>query len=1174
MKKIFASMVVIVMMAMAFHHLFVLYNENDDSGMDITLPREHDGETDTAPANEPVAEMPEDIPGAYQYEDIDTSDIILPDGSIDPAMFQEWKERVQRENDQISNPAPREDSRFPVTTATSMAFLFPNTWPRVMYLENYSVVGVLFEDSNENGIWNTGEVGVPGAPVHVYWGPGTTREIMPPPVTSTAGQSLGAFSTYFIVTETQEGNYRLNFSFRGLTTPNGTAYYEHTPGSPPPSGHWLARESSTWPPSPVAEFEAQIWHEVRIDYQVTSPEIDDIEIGDILEITGTLEDRDLGWGLSQKVLHMKFDNNPIYPTTVDTSGTGTFSYQYVIPETIRAGKHTFTVEFQSTYIDADTHERPNYFYNDNSSTIEFKVHRTTEFIIDDKTVYRTDTINITGAIVDNMGEGPDTTIANETFQYEVVINWGTSSDLYYEPGLVCTPYPSGNFSRQFTIKKTQPLTRVKVTFHFRVKNAEHGATMYFREASSEAYYTVKARTIIELHIMDKNGREERDTVSRTGSTSTFKIKGVLWDKDLKDSSGHWTSPIEKMTIQVWWGDKRLYRDSKQKTDPTTDQFGRFSVDHSLGIEDPIGPVVVRARMEDTYWYKGFDTDSYSGDGVYFGKVVDVVAKTTIEITGGSGIKGENPVIKGRLYDDRGWKYGIGNRTVELYWKKTKFAPLGSTIGQTLTDHKGNFEFKEFQIPKTQSVGEAYVVGIFRGSPKVVHSKDNQKHFSAGDAYDYTESDDVKFNISSYITVTIDPSILNGSRYTRGDTIKISGEVVEVFEGKRSSPPRYVKGVQVSAHIYWDNFEKSQKLPDITTDDFGQYEIVATVPKSLLVGEYILKMYFNDTEKYRTKSEYLDSRSIVIVAETYMKMIESPEDITGDGVGDIGYTKSNYESGYRYSLLILEKNTLLNEQIPVPNGTVTLTITLWDDKGGRYINTTKLKTDVRGRVDFNFTEFKSNEGVNIDERGLGASGKAFMEFKGSNYLTKSDEELDVNFMPRPPKPIPDEIWDSPAFWAGLAVFVVILIIVMIILIMYLRRRARIRGIKRIIKRAADQLVAGNEYTAVIFKSYQKLGMHLRKYGYLRREAETFREFEGAVRHALPVDKNSLDGFLTILEEARYSSHEIGETQRNTAVNNLRGIEHSLSMVQIDEEEALRKLEESEADFVETEIVLKK
>ena len=1211
MKKIFAIVVLIAMMSVAYYQIIPNYKTDNGTGSIGSFEEIPAGESEEVPSlttveeNEAIPQCrPKFIADGVNEEG---PQLVRPDGTIDPVIFQQMKEELQTANDKISNPPPVERSRFQLTTATGIAFLYPTNWPRVMYLENYSVVGVVFEDSNENGIYNTGEVGVPNAPVHVYWGPGTTREILPPPVSGATQATLGAFSTYFDVTETQEGNYRLNFSFRGLTTRNGTSYYEHTPGSPPPGGHWLAKEPSTWPTwpyVPLEDYEVEIWHEVNIDFQITSPNLENIEVGDTLEISGTLEDYHLGWGLSQKVLHMKFDNNPVYPSTVDTTGTGTFSYQYTIPETIRPGKHTFSIEYHSGHTDPQTQEKVNYYYVDNASVIEFKVHRPTHFIVEDRTVYRTDTINITGAIVDNRGEGLDGTIANETFQYEVIINWGDPTDLYYEPGMVTVPLPSGNFTRQFTIKKTQPLTRVHLTFHFRVKNAEHGATMYYREATGEAYYTVKARTIIELFVMDKDGKDELDTVARTGPTSTFKISGVLWDKDQKDATGHYTAPIEKMAVKLYWDiehmtplDYRVWSCREYYSEPlavlTTDQFGRFSKEITLLADDPIGPVTIQAVMDDTYWYKGFDTDSYTGEIpqlIYMGKVIDVVSKTTVEIyTGeqrydgvwyGRGIKGENPTIEGILKDDSG--HGISNRSVRLHWKKTKFAPLGSSIGAAMTDHFGYFQFSSFQIPKTQSVGDAFVFGIFDGSNKVPHPKDGHDHYARADAYDYSDSGDVKFDIASYVIVSIDPSILNGSKFTRGDTIKISGEVVEAFDEQRTSPPRYVKGVRVSSYLIKGE-DDWVKLPDTTTDDFGQYEIVATVPKSLEVGEYTLKMGFNESQKYKTKDKrpFIDSRSIIIMADTQIKIVEKPDDVTGDEIPDIGYLKGKKEIGYKFSMLLLEKNTLLNEQVPVPNGTVTLTITLWDDKGSRYVNITTLKSDSQGRVDFNFsTGFYSN-GVQIREPGLGASGKAFFEFRGSTYLTKIEYEEDINFIARDKEIPAPTIWDSdwwtkehPEALVGLSIFLVLLIIGMTMLIIYLRKRARIRGIKRIIKRAADQLIAGNEYTAVIFKSYQKLGMHLRKYGYLRREAETFREFEGAVRTALPVDQNSLNGFLTILEEARYSSHEIGESQRDKAVTNLRKIEHSLTYIEINEEDALKKLEESEADFVETEIILQR
>jgi hypothetical protein len=162
--------------------------------------------------------------------------------------------------------------------------------------------------------------------------------------------------------------------------------------------------------------------------------------------------------------------------------------------------------------------------------------------------------------------------------------------------------------------------------------------------------------------------------------------------------------------------------------------------------------------------------------------------------------------------------------------------------------------------------------------------------------------------------------------------------------------------------------------------------------------------------------------------------------------------------------------------------------------------------------------------------------------------------------------------------GVVIWVVVVAVIAFLISFFFAMRwyakqQRIKGMRRIIKRAADQLIAGNEYTAVIFKSYQKLGVHLRKYGYLRRESETFREFENAVRSALPIDRISMNQFLQLLEEARYSTHQIGEGQRNNAIRNLRSIEHSLERIIVDEGAALRALERLETEGVkDTEIVL--
>ena len=358
---------------------------------------------------------------------------------------------------------------------------------------------------------------------------------------------------------------------------------------------------------------------------------------------------------------------------------------------------------------------------------------------------------------------------------------------------------------------------------------------------------------------------------------------------------------------------------------------------------------------------------------------DPAKSASLIILEGTGIKGENVTISGMLLD--GETRGISNRSVELYWKKKSDVPLGFPIGLAETDDEGNFIFDNYRVPKTQAVGQAFVVGIFQGD----------------DIYDRVESGDVQYSISAYIHVSIDPIILNSTSFFRGETFRMNGEVVETFQGEETDPKIYAKDVKFSVFLTGDGWNR--KLDDIVTTDFGQYDTIFMIPPDLEVGGYTLETRFNETEMYQIHDKHLDSRCIKVTADTYIEILDEPEDVTGDGFADVGYIRGYEETGYRFNILLLEKNTLLNESVPVPNRTVTLTITLWDDKGGRYINSTSMVTNGMGRAYFNFTGFFSNEGIQIKEPRLGASGKALIEFKGSTYLKESDEERDLNYLAR-------------------------------------------------------------------------------------------------------------------------------------------------------------------------------
>ena len=72
--------------------------------------------------------------------------------------------------------------------------------------------------------------------------------------------------------------------------------------------------------------------------------------------------------------------------------------------------------------------------------------------------------------------------------------------------------------------------------------------------------------------------------------------------------------------------------------------------------------------------------------------------------------------------------------------------------------------------------------------------------------------------------------------------------------------------------------------------------------------------------------------------------------------------------------------------------------------------------------------------------------------------------------------------------------------------------------------------------------------LMRRGFLRRNFETVREFEYAIREALPISEASLVPLDRIFEEARYSSHVLGDTHRDNAQLALSSVMQEIEAIQ--------------------------
>ena len=108
------------------------------------------------------------------------------------------------------------------------------------------------------------------------------------------------------------------------------------------------------------------------------------------------------------------------------------------------------------------------------------------------------------------------------------------------------------------------------------------------------------------------------------------------------------------------------------------------------------------------------------------------------------------------------------------------------------------------------------------------------------------------------------------------------------------------------------------------------------------------------------------------------------------------------------------------------------------------------------------------------------------------------------------------------------------------VMLRRKRAAeaAKEISEIFSYTAELLAAGDSMREAIFQCYESLIHVLLGRGFLRRDFETVREFEMAIRKALPgISEEALVGLDSIFEEARYSRHEMGEQHKRSAQEGL-------------------------------------
>jgi hypothetical protein len=145
---------------------------------------------------------------------------------------------------------------------------------------------------------------------------------------------------------------------------------------------------------------------------------------------------------------------------------------------------------------------------------------------------------------------------------------------------------------------------------------------------------------------------------------------------------------------------------------------------------------------------------------------------------------------------------------------------------------------------------------------------------------------------------------------------------------------------------------------------------------------------------------------------------------------------------------------------------------------------------------------------------------------------------------------EEQADTP-WWSYLLV-VVLAAFVAGCVVMYRRKQAAddlLKEAAEVFAYTAELLAAGDATREAIFTCYQDLCGLLQQRGFLRRDFETVREFEFAVRQALQgVSEDALTALDNTFEMARYSREEMGAQHQDVAVQALTRISSEIAQIQ--------------------------
>ncbi|DAC41905.1 MAG TPA: hypothetical protein D7I00_02340, partial [Candidatus Poseidoniales archaeon] len=463
---------------------------------------------------------------------------------------------------------------------------------------------------------------------------------------------------------------------------------------------------------------------------------------------------------------------------------------------------------------------------------------------------------------------------------------------------------------------------------------------------------------------------------------------------------------------------------------------------------------------------------------------------TLEFDDGTdATRGDFWTFSGRLYDiDTVDQDGIGNENVLVYLD-------GQYISTVTTASDGIFSGQVYASMDLERGNGHIIQVVFEGT---------QEHLSTLTNGSVTVWSDVIITIdssSSPESVRSDPA----NRIQLTGSVTEVGGIGEVFED-------VVMYVGNGSNCV-NNFEGAFCFNNVELDwNVGNFSIVVTSPIELTPGPQFISLDVpRDSILYINGASEAHSIYIKVNAEITVDIDKVEENIDENINGEV---------------------TIIAEDTQAGLSGITVEFILYDGNNGSVIKSRAYDTDADGVAAFTFDSDSTPYGDTL-EFGFVRVGININDPRLSDQtITEFNIQRDAGFFP-------EYQFEAEASQVSVWTYVVLVFLAAAMAVgtvLYRRRRQDelLSEMSEVFEYTAELLAAGDSIREAIFNCYQNLCGTLQTRGLLRRDFETVREFEVAIRQATPgISDDALQSLDNMFEMARYSREELGASHQQSA-----------------------------------------